>query len=155
MKYPFAPKSTSYLKPGQFWAIPLAGGVFACGRVLQLKTENGKTDRRAFLAGLMDWHGTREPTANDLANLKILEHGQAHIKCIQSINAEILGCRSLEPDEIEVPLTLDESGGANCHVRRGFDLLGLASDEQKATLPVFSTWGYNVIQILANKHFSE
>ena len=65
-----------------------------------------------------------------------------------------MGCRPLEADGIEIPLTLDEAGGANCHVRQGFELLGLSSDEQKATLSVFSTWGFNVIQILANKHFA-
>lgn len=154
MKYPFAPKSTSSLEPGQFWGIPLTSGGYACGRVLQLKTENGKTDRRMFLAGLMDWRGTAEPTADDLANVGVLEHGQAHIRCIQTINAEILGHRPLEADGIEVPLTLDQAGGTNRHVRQGFEFLGLANDTQKDTLPVFSTWGYNVIQILAYKHFS-
>src|SRR5262249_10570900 len=35
--YPFVPRSTAYLRPGQFWAIPLSDGRFACGRVLALK----------------------------------------------------------------------------------------------------------------------
>ncbi|MEM6820163.1 MAG: hypothetical protein AAF578_15395 [Pseudomonadota bacterium] len=102
----------------------------------------------------MDWQGVGEPTEDDLANVGIVEHGQAHIRCIQAIDGEILGYRPLDADDIKIPLTLDEAPGANCHVRQVFELLGLASDEQKASLSVFSTWGYKVIQILANKHFS-
>lgn len=101
----------------------------------------------------MDWSGNREPTTDDLEGVGIIEHGQAHIRCIRSLNAEILGCRPLEADGLEVPLTLNQSGGANCYVRRGFELLRLASNREKEELPVLSTWGYNVIQILADKHF--
>ena len=64
--YPFAPKSSSYLEAGQFWAIPLTDGRFGCGRVLDVPREpdpNILVGRRAFLAGLMDWVGTAEPNA--------------------------------------------------------------------------------------------
>jgi hypothetical protein len=32
--YPFVPRSNAKFRPGQFWAIPLPDGRFACGRVL-------------------------------------------------------------------------------------------------------------------------
>ena len=32
--YPFEPKSITYLRAGQFWAVPLSDGRFGCGRVL-------------------------------------------------------------------------------------------------------------------------
>lgn len=153
VKYPFAPKSTTYLEPGQFWSIPLENGCFACGRVLQLQIVDGQRDRRCFLAGLLDWSGTSLPTDKAIAGAQLLDHGQVHIKAITENGCEILGFRCLEMDGIEIPLTLDESPGPRCRLRRGFDILGVATQDQQKQLPVFSTWGYRVIKILAEKNF--
>src|SRR5262249_32527133 len=73
MNYPFVPKSTATLEPGQFWSIPLDNGRFACGRVIQLRIENGMRDSRLFLAGLMDWWGRKPPTAERIAGCGVID----------------------------------------------------------------------------------
>src|SRR5688500_10547897 len=93
--YPFVPRSTAYLEPGHFWSIPLAGGGFACGRVLQLRSEGGKRDRRTFLAGLMDWSDADPPTAEALAGGGVIEQGSVHVRTIGENAGEVLGFRDL------------------------------------------------------------
>src|SRR5688572_3200812 len=151
--YPFVPKSTAFLRPGQFWAIPLRDGRFACGRVMQLHYVDGVLQRRGFLAGLMDWCGKEPPSFENIAGKSIVEEGNAHIKTITENRGEILGLRPLELDGIEPGLYLDSCGGPNCLVQRGYDVIGRASAKQKRELEVFSTWGYHVIVIAAEMRF--
>ena len=106
-KYPFIPSSTSYLLPGQYWSIPLTSGSFACGRVLQLKFDDGKQDRRLFLAGLIDWIGHAPPTPDVIGGRVLIAHGCAHIRTMSENDGEILGCLPLEFDNLDIPLTLD------------------------------------------------
>ncbi|MFK7885243.1 MAG: hypothetical protein AB8G16_00130 [Gammaproteobacteria bacterium] len=151
--YPFVPKTTKYLRPGQFWDIPLTNGLYACGRVLQLKYENGSRNTRQFLAALMDWCGAEPPSTDELAGAGILASGQTHVKTIAHSGSEILGLRELEADKIHIPLSLDAAGGQHCRVRRGFELLAPATQKQLNSLPIFQTWGYNVIVIRAEAKF--
>ena len=60
--YPFVPKSNAYLRAGQFWAVPLSDGRFGCGRVLDVPKSGDlhvPANSRMFLAGLLDWVGSR------------------------------------------------------------------------------------------------
>ena len=91
MNYPFTPKSTSYLEPGQFWAIPLSNGNFACGVVLAKLSNGQKTDNRVFLAALVNWSGPHEPISENIKNTQILKEGAAHIKAIQTTGGSIIG----------------------------------------------------------------
>ena len=91
MKYPFRPKSTSYIEQGQFWAVQIGDNKFSAGVVLALKSSNGKTDSRSFLAGLLDWTGSAPPTKEDLIASSVLHKGFAHIKTITETGGEILG----------------------------------------------------------------
>lgn len=154
IKYPFVPKSTVSLLPGQFWSFPLLGNRYACGRVLQLRyNADGKQDTRMFLAGLLDWCDHTPPTFESIAGAKLIAHGSAHTRAISMNSGQVLGLRPLELDAIEIPLTLDSQGGSGCRIRRGYELLDLASEEQLNTLKVFSTWGYQVINVIAEHHF--
>ena len=40
-----------------------------------------------------------------------------------------------------------------CQVQRGMDVIGVASPEQRSSLPTLSTWGYGVVVLLAEKFF--
>ena len=64
--YPFKPKSTAMLRPGQFWAVPLSNDKFACGRVLQIGTAEIPTKTRGFFGGLQDWIGASPPNPGPL-----------------------------------------------------------------------------------------
>ena len=80
--YPFVPKSNRWLEAGQFWAVPLSDGRFACGRVLDVPREldlHVPVARTMFLAGLLDWVGDTPPTAAAIAGAGLLAHGlRAH-----------------------------------------------------------------------------
>ena len=153
-KYPFIPSSTSYLLPGQYWSIPLTSGSFACGRVLQLKFNDGKQDRRLFLAGLIDWIGHAPPTSDVVEGRVLIAHGCAHIRTISENDGKILGCLPLEFDNLDIPLTLD-SGDSQPFVRKGFEVLGRATPSQLQELNVFATWGYGFIRELAERRLAD
>jgi hypothetical protein len=150
-EYPFVPRSTAYLEPGDFWSIPLAGGGFSCGRVIQLRMENGKRDLRIFLAGLMDWSGGSLPTADALAGCGVLAQGQVHIRTISENQGEVCGFRDLALDGIE-PALFRDADGAIC-VQRGFEVVRPFDCERDTDLPVFGTWGYAVIRRKADRRF--
>jgi hypothetical protein len=88
--YPFIPKSTAYLAPGQFWSIPLADEKWACGRVLAVRA-GGPQSRTLFVAGLMDWIGDTPPTAEAIRESRLLEMGHFHVVSIAESAGEILG----------------------------------------------------------------
>lgn len=151
--YPFIPKSTAYLVPGQFWEIPLANGRFACGRVIELEIVDGRPHTRMFLAGLMDWSGDEPPGAYALAGCQVLEQGNAHIKTIVANGGRILGHRPLESEGIEPWLFLSQSPGPGCYLQRGYETLRLATSEEQRQYKTFSTWGFGVIVVAAEEHF--
>lgn len=91
MKYPFVPKSTSYLEPGQFWPIKLSNGQYACGVVLARLERQGEIDTRAFYAGLLDWCSPVLPTPDTIKNCDILKSGALHIKAISEVKSQISG----------------------------------------------------------------
>lgn len=96
--YPFVPKSNRHLEAGQYWAVPLDDGRFACGRVMA--ATSAVSPRMSFIAGLMDWVGPVPPTAESIAGHDVLEQGSAHIKTITQTGGEVLGCRSLDEDRL-------------------------------------------------------
>jgi len=149
MKYPFQPKSTSYLRPGQFWAVPLASGKYACGRVLQINGSDIPSKNRAFFGGLLDWIGNQPPTSEDIAGRPLIAFGHMHIKAILTTGGVIIGERPLEEDRIELPLLLSAQMGPGTMILRGADAIREAKREEWGTLPVLGTWGYNFIRTLA------
>jgi hypothetical protein len=156
INYPFVPKSTAHLEPGQFWSIPLDNGRFGCGRVIQLCCKEGKRDTRAFLAGLLDWSGDEPPSSEAIAGRGTIDQGEVHIKTISENRGEVLGFRPLEADGIEPWLFLSQGGwGHSCWLQQGYEWLRPATLAEFQTHPVFSTWGYAVIKLLAEHHFGE
>ena len=91
--YPFVPKSNRNLRAGQFWAVPLPCGRFACGRVMVPTSRIGP--RVGFVAGLMEWVGDEPPSAAALAGARVVDQGHAHIRTILHTGGEVLGCREL------------------------------------------------------------
>ena len=102
-RYPFVPKSTAALAPGQFWAIPIRDGRFGCGRVLAIDRDRSYGARVLFTGAILDWIGDAPPTADAIAGRPVIGAGVANIRCISANRGEILGERPLELDPIEVP----------------------------------------------------
>lgn len=101
--YPFEPRSNAYLRPGQFWGIPLSDGRFACDRVLAVLSREHPDpllmrSTKAFLAGLLDWVGDAAPDADAIAGAALLAQGQAHVLRIRENGRLVLGCRDLSVD---------------------------------------------------------
>ncbi|EMS86672.1 immunity 26/phosphotriesterase HocA family protein [Leptospira noguchii] len=151
VKYPFVPKSNRSLIPGQFWAIPLHNGKFACGRVIEVHP----FETKMFLAGLMDWIGELIPNENDLTGKQTIKQGQIHIKAIYetALNKEILGYRNLYLDNIESYFFKSQDGYQleSSKLMKGYKEIRSLTKVESDIYPTFSTWGYDVIRILAEE----
>jgi hypothetical protein len=150
--YPFTPRSTSDLQPGQFWAVPLSNGFFTCGRVIELPPRGNPGSRISFLAGLLDWCERKPPDFDSIEGAKCFEQGVAHIKAITEHGGEILGIRQLSLDQIEPFLFRDQVVLQGSHIQLGYQRVRRATSSD-ISLPVISTWGYNVVRVLAEHHF--
>ena len=123
--YPFRPKSTARMKPGQYWTFRLRDGGFACGVVIALLRKGEAVDRRMFLAGLLDWTSSAPPTRPEIEGRGLRERGYAHIKAITQNGGDILG---------EVTPSWDYPA------------------EVEPTDSI-STWGFGVIRAYGEKYF--
>jgi hypothetical protein len=148
--YPFRPKSSASLAPGQFWAVPLAGGHYACGRVLQLGGSEVPIKTRAFFGGLQDWIGDDPPTHVSIAGTRIARFGVMHVKAITETGGEILGLRPLELDGIELP-ELHSAMSLGAKLLCGADAVRVARQDEWGTRPVLAYWAYGFIEELAEQ----
>lgn len=94
------PKSTTPLERGDFWAIPLKDGSFGAGCVVGRALAGGKVQSRIFIAGVVAWHGTSPPEAEQLFGRRVVEHAFAHIKAITESGGQILGRTHLQLREV-------------------------------------------------------
>ncbi|MBO3270710.1 Imm26 family immunity protein [Hymenobacter defluvii] len=170
--YPFLPKSNRQLQPGQFWAIPLTNGFFACGRVLDVPPASTK-NYREFYAGLLDWTDSQPPCFETIVGAQILKHGFMHVKGLIKLGQPIIGCRPLQLDAMVVPLTVEsQSWRPNARVFQGYVPIRNSQREEHplkitidsstdqfqtnpTTLPAQAVWGYNVIRVLAEQYFGD
>jgi hypothetical protein len=116
------------LERGQFWAIPLPDGSYGAGCVIGLhfprgEFPNGKPSSRAFIAGVLEWHGKVAPTAELLRACTLVNYAFAHIKVITTTGGSILGKADLN----------------------------LGDTPASAPSTSLSTWGFGVPTILANQ----
>jgi hypothetical protein len=147
-RFPFVPKSSVKLEPGDFWSIPLAERRYACGRVLESMPDGMPGARVGFLGGLMAWAGTDPPSYASIAGAGTVEQGVMHILSITQTGGAVLGNRPLELDRVEPWLFIH-----GVEIQRGFKLVRRAKPGDAAGLPALSWWGYDVVEVLARKHF--
>lgn len=136
--------------PGQFWTIPLNGGKFACGRVIEIEPNS----RRGFLAGLVDWIGEHPPTEDDLKHRKTIRQFDVHTKTIHetALDGCITGYRPLELDGIESDYFISQMfHSENCMLQKGYKILRQATKQEAEKYDVLGTSGYLVIKIYAEK----
>lgn len=150
--YPFVPRSTAHLVPGQFWAIPLSDGSFGCGRVIELAPRGEVGGRTSFLAAVLDWHSSAPPSYEAIAGAKCLDQGCVHLKAVTETGGSILGRRPLELDGIEPWLFRQTAFYKNSWLLKGLQPLR-PQEPADVRYPVFSTWGYPMPAVIAEKHF--
>jgi hypothetical protein len=127
MNYPFIPKSTSYLEQGHYWPIKLENGKYASGVVLAKLVTAQKIESRIFYAGLLNWVGANEPTAQDIENSDVLKKGALHVKSIVECGSRIQG-KAFFKNQLAPIVEYSER---------------------------VNTMGYQMPVVLANKHFSQ
>jgi hypothetical protein len=150
--YPLEPKSIICLRAGQFWAVPLSDGRFRCGRVLYVPSSSDPEPSlylNIFLAGLMDWSGDGPPTADAIAGYNLLDLVRAHVAAITDTGSKILGQSELELDGLSGLLQVSHRGGGTVWLYEGGRCLRAATGRERQTLPVMSTWGRQVVVLLA------
>ena len=128
--YPFTPKSNRYLRPGDYWAVPLADGRYACGRVMAVPAF-GPRDRKGIVVGLMDWVGAAPPTSDAIAGCVVVAEAKARFEAIVNTGGAVLGNRPLAVDGIVSTYPRDEAGGNSVRV-----------------------WGWKTIVNESEKHFA-
>jgi hypothetical protein len=72
-------------------------GRFACGRVMAVPAF-GERDRVGFVAGRMDWVGSRPPVSDDLAGRSVLAQAHTRYEAISKTGGAVLGLRPLAAD---------------------------------------------------------
>jgi Immunity protein 26 len=154
-RYPFVPKSNASLRAGQFWAVPLSDGRFACGRVLDVPRGGDlhvPANSRMLLAGLLDWVDQQPPTTESIAGAQLIDQGFAHIKAILTTGGEVLGWRDLAADEIVPHRWRSHVAGGTVWLYEGAHRLRPSTNDDR-DLPVMGTWGYSVLWLLAEQRF--
>jgi hypothetical protein len=154
LAYPLVPKSANWLRAGQFWALPLSDGTFGCGRVIEVPPPGVGRSRMEFLAGVLDWHSKRKPTADSIAGARCLDQGGAHLRAITRTGGEILGWRDLALDGIEPWLFRRAQFWLNSNVYKGLVPVRPQTPEDDC-LPILSGWGYECARITAEARFVE
>jgi len=150
--YPFVPKSTRFLRPGDFWALPLSDGTFGCGRVLQTQGDRLAGPRRLFFGGYLDFRDDEPPDFESIAGAHLVDCGQMHIKAIVESGGAVLGNRPLELDGVEPPLLLDAGLGPRT-LLRGVQTVRPVSPDDLGKYPTLETWGYRVVVLVTEHHF--
>src|SRR6476469_2329268 len=116
--YPLIPRTTTHLRPGQFWSIPLSDGRFGCGRVLSVETGGATGGRTRFIGAILDWAGDAPPTSEAIAGSPVLTAGNAHVRLISFGGGAILCERPLSADAIQPPATVNTYWGDGYGVMR-------------------------------------
>jgi hypothetical protein len=145
--YPFFPKTTARIQVGDFWSITLDDGRYSAGRVLQV------LNRATVLGCVLNWSSDTPPTVASIDGAGILNAGELNIrKTVEDCGDGILGNRSLELDEIIIPLFRSHEHGLDQRLLRGAVEISPVSANDRA-LPVLTTWGYGVARLIANSRF--
>lgn len=126
-RYPFVPRSNRHLRAGQYWALPLLNGCFACKRVMAVPAF-GPRDRVGVVVGLMDWLGQEPPTSEQIAGRPVLEQAQSRFEAITKTGGEVLGIRLLDLDGL-VPDDPDASHVGAVHRVWGWRTIANRAEE--------------------------
>ena len=155
----FVPKSNSRLRPGHYWAVPLADGRFAAGRVLQVKVGECASSTCQFFGGLHDWIGAKPPVCADICGTGFIAYGVMHIKSITETGGRVLG--ECELDDVDGELPRMNSGfsarnGSTMILSGMVPIRPARRDELNELMkgPGLPFWGFDFIQTLAEERLA-
>lgn len=156
-RFPFLPKSSTFVLPGMFWAIPLESYGFATGVVLGKPDANdpfAPRSNKIITVGLLDWRDSKPPTTDSLAGVPLLDWGLAHVRSIDltSGGEGLLG--QMDIAWVAIPKVSHRAGGTVGYYENG-TLLRSATPFEARTLPVLGAWGLTFIASAANSRFGQ
>lgn len=102
----------------------------------------------------MDWVSPHPPDDQSLAGAQLVAQGKAHVLTIQENGRFILGFRDLALDGIVGLREVTHRHGGTVWLYEGAHRLRPATPHEAQELPVLSTWGFNVITLLAEERFA-
>ncbi|EKO87084.1 hypothetical protein LEP1GSC020_0877 [Leptospira interrogans serovar Grippotyphosa str. 2006006986] len=104
---------------------------------------------------MVNWIGEVVPKENDLAGKQTIKQGQVHIKTIHETGSDgmIIGYRNLSLDKIEPDFFKSQDGyqSGTSKLMKGYQEIRPLTKDESDLYPTFSTWGYDVIRVLAEE----
>ncbi|WP_443969602.1 Imm26 family immunity protein [Sphingobium sp. CR28] len=146
--YPYIPRSTAKLQPGDFWSIPLSDGSYSCGLVLQLAPKDEAGSRVTFCGALLNWHGEVRPSTPSLGAPSIVAQGIMHIMAITKTGGEIEG--NLEAERRPRALLWHDGGR---RISEGYNYVRPWSVADREVVPAMEFWSWSIISRRAETHF--
>lgn len=152
-EYPFAPKSTSRLLPGQFWSVRRDDERFGVGVVLGVPTPetapHHATNRRIFTAGLLDVVLDEHAAPSDLDDARLMDWGYAHVRSINLTSDR--GLEGQADSTFNEVLMVSHRGGGTVGLYGNGLYKRVATRDEARDLDVSGTWGLTFIQRLASR----
>lgn len=111
VRYPFVPKTNSYLRPGDLWSVPLSNGRFACLRVLAVPSGGRYGARVNVDVALLDWTGDAPPTSESVAGAVVIHIATVHVRAVAASGGAVVGNRPIALDGIQIPERIDTFWG--------------------------------------------
>jgi hypothetical protein len=87
--FPFSPRSTASLEPGDLIAVPGEASEWACLQVVDVKRQ-GPGARTTFVAGVLPWRGQSPPTRDSIRGLAASEHGLVPIELFTRAGLQVV-----------------------------------------------------------------
>jgi hypothetical protein len=100
--YPFTPRSTARLLPGQLFSFPLSDGGYGCCQVVPGMWPYQPPTRTRFRAGLLGWRGAALAVPTEVTGCRIIAYGWAHVGLFAAFGTEVIG---------KAPLAEERPGG--------------------------------------------
>lgn len=154
MTYPFIPKSNKKLSPGDYWITELSNKSYAIGIVIDIPPTDLKLTREIVI-GLLNWNENSIPKIQDLANLKILKQGHAHIKTISEYSDGIIGSINFIKNNIEPKILIGSYGANNpeWNLMKGYKIIDEYKKSDRDKYDKAGYWGYDYLNEIAENVF--
>ena len=151
--YPFTPRSTARLVPGQFWSVRRDDGRFGVGVVLGVPkpdtAPHHTTSTRTFTAGLLGLVLDRPATTSDVDGARLVEWGYAHVQTISLTSID--GLDGLIDATFNEVLKVSHRGGGTVGLYGNGTYQRVATSDEARDLDVVGTWGLTFVQRLASQ----
>ena len=156
--YPYVPRQANQLRAGELWSIALEDGRYACGVVLDpvpLSPHNQEPMGNGLIVvGLMDWVGELTPTVDEIEPIsRVLRQAYGAATTISRDGGEIVGCRDLAANPVELDEMVSHRGGGPVWILSAGRRVREATEKERVSLRILGGLGYSGFKPGAERHF--